>query len=182
MITKQFEGGLIKCGNYWGEERYGHIKLQLVSQSGGEDNALPAANSGFDFGTAGAIPKSSTFPQGSDSNIKRVFLVSRDDKPDQPPRKVVQLQCIGWPDFDVPEKPDTLLKLIQEVNDAACEARPEGCYRKVDEPPVLVHCKYCSFSARLVLILRRLGWCWKDRKFHRGGRYLGWPSPRPLSA
>ncbi|KIR59658.1 protein-tyrosine-phosphatase [Cryptococcus bacillisporus CA1873] len=140
MITKQFEGGLIKCGNYWGEERYGHIKLQLVSQSGGEDNALPAANSGFDFGTAGATPKSSTFPQGSDSNIKRVFLVSRDDKPDQPPRKVVQFQCIGWPDFDVPEKPDTLLKLIQEVNDAACEARPAGCYRKADEPPVLVHC------------------------------------------
>ncbi|OXG19580.1 protein-tyrosine-phosphatase [Cryptococcus neoformans Tu401-1] len=140
MITKQFEGGLIKCGNYWGEEQYGHIKLQLISQSGGEDTALPAANSGFDFGTAGATPKSSKFPEGSDSNIKRVFLVSHDGKPDQPPRKIVQLQCVGWPDFDVPETPDTLLKLIQEVNDAAHEARPEGCHRKADEPPILVHC------------------------------------------
>lgn len=121
-------------------------KTELISQSGGEDTALPAANSGFDFGTAGATPKSSKFPEGSDSNIKRVFLVSHDGKPDQPPRKIVQLQCVGWPDFDVPETPDTLLKLIQEVNDAAHEARPEGCHRKADEPPILVHCKYHNFG------------------------------------
>ncbi|TYJ57758.1 hypothetical protein B9479_001612 [Cryptococcus floricola] len=140
MITKQFEGGLIKCGNYWDQRQYGHLKLEKVKQTGGEDKGQPSAAAGFDFGPAAATPDSSHFPKGDEANITRTFLLSRTDKPEEPPRKVVQIQCVGWPDFDVPEEPDTLLRLVNDVNVAAEQVKPEGCERKSEQPPVLVHC------------------------------------------
>ncbi|WVQ73920.1 hypothetical protein IAR50_003501 [Cryptococcus sp. DSM 104548] len=140
MITKQFEGGLIKCGNYWDQRQYGPLKLEKVKQTGGEDKGQPSAAAGFDFGPAAATPQSSQFPKGDEANITRTFWLSRTDRPEEPPRKVVQIQCIGWPDFDVPEEPDTLLRLVNDVNVAAEQVKPEGCERKSEQPPVLVHC------------------------------------------
>ncbi|WWC89099.1 uncharacterized protein L201_004017 [Kwoniella dendrophila CBS 6074] len=139
MITKQFEGGLIKCGNYWGSSSYGSLQLQLVSQSGGEDQAHQPTT-GFDFGPAAVTPRSSSFPTGKERNIKRVFRLSNSDQPMEPPRTIVQIQCIGWPDFDVPETPETLFHLIKDVDIAVEESEPSGRSDRSDQPPVLVHC------------------------------------------
>ncbi|WWD17075.1 hypothetical protein CI109_101512 [Kwoniella shandongensis] len=139
MITKQYEGGLMKCGNYWNDQAYGPIRLQMVQQTGGEDH-VQQQTTGFDFGPAAVTPRSSSMNNAKEQNIKRVFELSRTDKPDEKPRKIVQIQCIGWPDFDVPESPDVLLNLIKEVDSAADDVAPNASHDRADQPPVLVHC------------------------------------------
>ncbi|KAK8864617.1 hypothetical protein IAR55_001867 [Kwoniella newhampshirensis] len=139
MITKQYEGGLMKCGNYWNDQSYGPIRLHMVQQSGGEDHVQPPTT-GFDFGAAAATPRSSSLAKPKDMNIKRIFELSRTDKPNEQPRKIVQIQCVGWPDFDVPETPDVLLNLIKEVDSAADDVAPNASRDRADQPPVLVHC------------------------------------------
>lgn len=135
-LTKQYEGGLIKCGNYWQDEQYGPLRVHLESQTGGEDK-LPQQSSGFDFGMA----SKSTEGQ-AEGNIVRTFSVSRVDKPDIPARKVVQVQCTSWPDFDVPDSPDVLVNLIEDVDQASgttCETEDDA--DRIERPPVLVHCE-----------------------------------------
>ncbi|WVR06810.1 hypothetical protein IAU60_003846 [Kwoniella sp. DSM 27419] len=139
MITKQFEGGLIKCGNYWGNRDFGPLHLKQVQQSGGEDHAQ-SATTGFDFGPAAVTPRSSSQPTGKERNIKRVFKLSNDEDPAAPPRTITQIQCIGWPDFDVPETPETLGHLIKEVDQAVDHSTPGINEDRSDQPPVLVHC------------------------------------------
>ncbi|WWC94473.1 hypothetical protein V866_001319 [Kwoniella sp. B9012] len=139
MITKQFEGGLIKCGNYWGDKAYGSLHLHVVSQTGGEDQ-VQQPTTGFDFGPAASTPRSTSFPTGKERNIKRVFKLTNHDEPDEPPRTIVQIQCIGWPDFDVPETPETLFNLIKDVDNAVEESETVGRDDRSNQPPVLVHC------------------------------------------
>ncbi|OCF39291.1 hypothetical protein I317_06916 [Kwoniella heveanensis CBS 569] len=136
MITKQFEGGLIKCGNYWGDSNYGSLRLNLVHQTGGEDLAQQPTT-GFDFGQAAVTPRSSS----QEKNIKRVFRLANTEHPEEPPRTITQIQCVGWPDFDVPETPETLGSLIREVDQAVDQQTQSGeRYDRANQPPVLVHC------------------------------------------
>jgi hypothetical protein len=107
----------------------------LVSQSGGEDEAQAAPTTGFDFGAAAAEPSQ---PGG---NIHRTFELWHNAFPGQPPRVVTQIQCVDWPDFDVPESPEILLNLMKEVDSAVATTGLTGCGEdRCDFPPVLVHC------------------------------------------
>ncbi|WRT66591.1 uncharacterized protein IL334_003550 [Kwoniella shivajii] len=139
MITKQFEGGLIKCGKYWEDSSFGALHLKAVSQTGGEDQ-VQQPTTGFDFGPTAVTPRSSSFPTGKEKNIKRVFRLSNSDHPEEPPRTIVQVQCIGWPDFDVPETPETLFELIKDVDHAVEDSTPQINDDRKNQPPVLVHC------------------------------------------
>lgn len=129
MLTKQLEGGSIKCGSYWTGGQYGPLKLELISSEGGSDHVEPV-QTGFDFGTTSDKPEAST------PNIKRVFSLTNTAEPEAAPRKVVQIQCVSWPDFDVPEDPRVLLGLIKEVDGIVEETQGESA----EKPPVLVHC------------------------------------------
>lgn len=130
-LTKQFEGGLRKCGNYWSEQTYGHLRLQLVSESGGTDVVDQSRESGFDFGTH--VPEERQTQSG---NIKRVFHLWHKD---EGPRKITQIQCLTWPDFDVPDSPEVLLTLKKDV-DNAIEEMCTGANDPCNLPPILVHC------------------------------------------
>lgn len=132
-LTKQFEGGAIKCGSYWTDGAYGPLHLQLLSTTGGED-APEKAVSGFDFHVGSDKPVTGT------PNIHRVFLLSHEEHPESPPRKITQIQCVSWPDFDVPEDPHTLLGLVKEVDHASEEMAADADDQGL-KPPVLVHCK-----------------------------------------
>lgn len=135
----------MKCGNYWQDQNYGALRLHLESQVGGEDAGQPAQTTGFDFGMP-SQPSPSANPQpgqdGQPYNIRRDFYLSHSDHPNDPPRKIVQLQCVTWPDFDVPESPDVLLALIKDVDEALREVSPEcrNGGKEQDKQPVLVHC------------------------------------------
>lgn len=154
-LTKQFEGGSVKCGNYWQDQDYGSIHIRLEAQSGGEEEKAPnAASSGFDFGPAARNPEDEK--NAAAGNIRRVFSIYRDDKPDEPPRKVVHIQCTSWPDFDVPDSPEILLDLMEDVDQASKETATTNTEEKADQPPVLVHCESSSVSAIHILTTCRL--------------------------
>jgi len=125
------------------------MRIQLVSQTGGDDDGPPPAASGFgfDFGPAAAPPRSDNASGDADSTIKRTFMLSCSDQPDRPPRKVVQIQSTAWPDFDVPATPHVLLNIMQDVDntmDELCGPELEDRGR-ADHPPVLVHCTLHSW-------------------------------------
>lgn len=114
------------------------MRVSQISQTGGDDKTQ-TATTGFDFGMAASTPKNADTEQAS--HIKRVFEVTNDDHPEASPRKIVQIQCVSWPDFDVPESADVLLDLIRDVDEAFGEIF--GTAKNLDrqeEPPVLVHC------------------------------------------
>ena len=147
MLTKQFEGGLVKCGNYWDQEQYGPFRVSLVSQTGGEDKK-PDASTGFDFGMSFNSPGASEAPPPQ--NIRRVFTLTRSDRPSEPARKIVQVQCTAWPDFDVPDTPDILVDLMRDVDEASNETAPANAEDRADCPPVLVHCECDDMSKVMV--------------------------------
>ena len=129
---------MIKCGNYWADQTYGSLQVHLVSQTGGEDER-PAEVSGFNF-----FPAEKNFAKasrrGSDAeveNIHRTFTLSNKSGEF---RKVVQVQCTWWPDFDVPESPDVLLDLLRDVSIATNEVCDSGM-TEANRPPILVHCR-----------------------------------------
>ncbi|CAK9780732.1 unnamed protein product [Cutaneotrichosporon oleaginosum] len=135
MLTKQFEGGLLKCGNYWQEQQYGDLNLRLVSQTGGEDEVEQKPTTGFDFGAAAAAPSR------RGGNIHRTFELRHNACLDQPPRVVTQIQCVDWPDFDIPESPEILLNLMKEVDSVVAKTGLTGCGEdRCEFPPVVVHC------------------------------------------
>ncbi|KIJ45249.1 hypothetical protein M422DRAFT_251429 [Sphaerobolus stellatus SS14] len=128
MLTRQIEGALEKCGCYWRQNTYGPFRLDLVSSDGDEEIEVRSAapQLGFDFG----VP---TMPVDADKSIvRRTFMFSHADYPEIPPRKVTQLQYLGWPDFDVPDDPKGLLVLMKQVNALRAESRSQD--------PVLLHC------------------------------------------
>ena len=100
--------------------------MHQESQTGGEDAPQPA---GFDFGMATSPPEA--------GHIKRVFKIRHSGHLGE--KTVIQLQCISWPDFDVPETPEVLLSLIREVDTAMEEVH--GDDERGQLPPVLVHCE-----------------------------------------
>jgi protein tyrosine phosphatase len=140
-LTKQFEGGLLKCGNYWKDGEYGALRLKIISQAGGED-AVQQGSTGFDFRVATSPEVGNVVSEAHIPNITRVFELTHTGHPSAAPRRITQIQCISWPDFDVPEQPDTLLNLIKEV-DEAMDSVPTTRTSEDDRqsmPPLLVHC------------------------------------------
>jgi hypothetical protein len=177
-LTKQFEGGACKCGAYWTAGQYGPFHLEHVSTEGGEDTAEKDV-SGFNFHVGGNSGPSSEAP-----NIKRTFLLSHSEHPEEKPRKVIQLQCVAWPDFDVPEDPRLLLGLVKEVDKAAVDV-PDEKDDQSRKAPVLVHCKHSlselylpDFKPLIAVLCCRLGWCRSYRQLYGGRLDLGWLAPR----
>ena len=138
-LTKQFEGGLLKCGNYWDQSTYGSLRISLDSQTGGDDQRV-AETPGFNFGSA-FNDKTTQAAEEEQDNIHRTFTLRNSNGES---RKVVQIQCTAWPDLDVPESPEVLLTLLRDVN-VAVEGLCEGDQGRAYQPPVLVHCE-CGHS------------------------------------
>lgn len=134
MLTKQFEGGSIKCGTYWTDGQYGPLRLELIATEGEKEGSHPVGAADFGFPT---IDDNNGSASSETSNIKRVFELSHADYPDVAPRKLVQIQCVSWPDFDVPDDPRVLLNLCKEVDATVDELSADSDGQK---PPVLVHC------------------------------------------
>ncbi|KAI0321012.1 hypothetical protein OF83DRAFT_1280764 [Amylostereum chailletii] len=128
MLTREVEGATVKSGNYWSATRFGPLRLKLVSTtaSGGPEGEAQRAQqpqSGFFFPTHHSPPKhpgrsdsdDSSEGMDRDSTIRRVLELSHSGYPHLPPRRVVHLQYLEWPDMNVPDDPKGILRLIREV-------------------------------------------------------------------
>lgn len=144
MLTKEHEGGTIKCGRYWTEGQHGPFELKLVMTSGAkeEDDFGGSFFSTKDTSDETCFSNSQRDEDLEKHNhtIRRVFEVSNIEHPEQGVKTVTHLQYLGWPDMDVPVNPKSLLRLICEVDDLI-----EGVYQKGDaerqpSPCILLHC------------------------------------------
>lgn len=129
MLTKQVEGAQEKCGCYWRENSYGPLRLEPLSSTGDEEIEVRSAppTLGFDFG----VP---TMPEDAEkATVRRTFLLSHVDHPEVLPRKVTQIQYLGWPDYDVPDNPQGILGPIRMVDALRAENGDAGS-------PLLLHC------------------------------------------
>lgn len=174
MITKQFEAGHNKCGRYWESRAYGNLKLQAVSQVGGDD-AMPAGDgqTGFDFGFKFETPARAEPPEIA-GNIKRRFTLANTDYPSDPPREIVQIQCTAWPDHDVPDDPHVLLDLMRTVDasvEELCGADDIHARDRQDFPPVVVHCSAgVGRSGSYILVDAISDGLRRERRAARAGR------------
>ncbi len=147
MLTKQFEGGSIKCGKYWLDGTYGPLTLELISMEGEQPSATPAVV-GFDFQTASPSQDDDVPP------IKRHFFLSHADHPQAGKRRITQVQSLSWPDFDVPSDPRTVLHLLKDVDTATEELAVYNSQDSPLKPPVLVHCEWRMSGALRLLLCR----------------------------
>ena len=144
MLTHFHEGGREKCGNYFRDGRYGPITVRTKMSGDGHRPPSPsrsAAPAGF-FEVTAPQPMAPRTPGASltekthgfdlDRTLKRTLLVVHDDDPPgQPPREILHVQYIAWPDFDVPPDIEEVLKLVEDL-----KAVPGGDA----EHPILAHC------------------------------------------
>ncbi|KAL5495762.1 PTP2 [Sanghuangporus weigelae] len=137
MLTKEYEGGSIKCGKYWSDGQYGPLRLKCISVSGATD--IENSEGGGEFFSA-PHKDASGFVAAEDKEnnltIRRTFELSHVDHPELPPRNITQLQYLGWPDMDVPVNPRSLLRLLFEVD----EMTDRDILTSGKPSPILLHC------------------------------------------
>ncbi|THH12170.1 hypothetical protein EW145_g171 [Phellinidium pouzarii] len=151
MLTRECEGGSIKCGNYWSNEQYGPFLLKRVSKDGAKEEELPISDStggGF-FDESFLETKERSYRRaGADDadavhnhTIRRVFELSHSGHPEIKPRTINHLQYLGWPDMDVPVSPKGLLRLMFEVDELVDRTNEHADVKdKCGASPALFHC------------------------------------------
>lgn len=150
MLTKQFEGGTIKCGNYWADGQYGPYQLKCVSTSGAKDeedpgglNRIGSTSGGF-FALNPLDWKENKVGEDDKHNhtICRKFELSHAAYPHKKPRIITQLQYLGWPDMNVPATPKGLLSFMRQVDELVDQtnAEPDSEDDTRKARPALLHC------------------------------------------
>ena len=147
MLTREVEGATIKCGTYWIGTAFGPLRLRLVSLETPPATADQRPTSAGFF-TQLSVPSSRQIPHSAGSKrchrpqhyttdpretVKRVFELTHTDYPDAKPRKIVQLQYLGWQDMNVPDDPRSLLGLIKQVENAVEETRSARDLSKIED-------------------------------------------------
>ena len=122
-----------KCGAYWKESSYGPLSLRLVSTETTHADEQPSPTVHF----------------STPHTVKRVFELSHTAYPATPPRKIIHLQYLEWPDMNVPDDPRGVLGLVRQVDEAVQQTRrwnqpqsTSGVDQRAlgDNSPVLLHC------------------------------------------
>ena len=154
MLTHLVEGGREKCGNYFVDGRYGPITVQTERSSHADQPPASAGGGGAGgffsamdcqrSGSGGLSPLpatsggASSAVQTGSSTRRRILLVRHDDDaPNAAPRRVLHVQYLAWPDFDIPPDATDVLSLVREVNAAQEASLAET---GVEAGPVLAHC------------------------------------------
>ena len=156
MLTREMEGAVVKCENYWCSSSYGPIRLKLLSTSAATPSASTERSvAGMNF----SLPPK----RASATTIKRVFELTNTRFSGSKPRIVTHFQYLEWPDMNVPDDPRGILGLIKEVDAAIAASSPlaasdctDICSTPVDDlvdsttgvaqhalgkkSPVLLHC------------------------------------------
>ncbi|KAL4069294.1 hypothetical protein J3A83DRAFT_4250288 [Scleroderma citrinum] len=127
MLTREVENSMVKCGTYWADTSYGPFRLELLSTS---PPLTPAMTNSTDMNKEGFFfalrePRArSRGVKSAPTTITRRFALSHTSYPGVPPRCIVHLQYLDWPDMNVPEDPRGVLGLIKRVERAVAESSP----------------------------------------------------------
>ena len=165
MLTREVEGAMIKCGAYWMGTAFGPLRLRLVSLETPPAQADQRPTSAGFF-TQLSVP-SRQIPHSAGSKtchgpqhyttdpqetVKRVFELTHTGYPDAKPRKIVQLQYLGWQDMNVPDDPRGLLGLIKQVEDAVEETDSARDLSNIENrDPIMNEVDQCTGIAKHAL-------------------------------
>lgn len=161
MLTREHESGRLQSHPYWLASQYGdHIRLTkleeiVLDQQGNKmrsDECEGVLGSSADQGGA-LFPSMPSQPQHHSASaakrepttVRRTFLLKNLAEPHAEPRRVIQLQYIAWPDYHIPETPESLLLLIDMAAGAqnAADADVRNAVsrgRTGTAGPMVVHC------------------------------------------
>ncbi|ETS62384.1 hypothetical protein PaG_03471 [Moesziomyces aphidis] len=161
MLTREHESGRLQSHPYWLASQYGdHIRLTkleevVLDQQGNKmrsEECEGVLGSSTDQGGA-LFPSMPPQPQHHSASagkrepttVRRTFLLKNLAEPHAEPRRVVQLQYIAWPDYHIPETPESLLLLIDMAAGAqnAADADVRSAVsrgRTGTAGPMVVHC------------------------------------------
>uniref|UniRef100_V5F222 Protein tyrosine phosphatase n=2 Tax=Kalmanozyma brasiliensis (strain GHG001) TaxID=1365824 RepID=V5F222_KALBG len=164
MLTREHESGRLQSHPYWLNTAYGDSmrlnKLEEVvldeagqtmrpEECNGVLNNDKQQDGGALFPT---MPSQTASQQPSSQNdkrepttVRRTFLLKNLSDPQAAPRRIVQLQYIAWPDYHIPETPESLLTLMDLADSAQNAAdsevsRSRGRGRATSAGPMVVHC------------------------------------------
>ncbi|KAJ6569574.1 hypothetical protein B0H19DRAFT_1257200 [Mycena capillaripes] len=151
MLTREVEGAMVKCGSYWRPGTYGPLRVELLGcaadgcrgvcplcsgEATTEGGVGGVGAGGFFAGAAtthnpapGHPQSPQPTPPASQQLIKRTLRLTHAAHPSAPPRRVVQLQYLGWPDMNVPEDARGVLGLVWEVGKVVEEVGREEAGR-----------------------------------------------------
>lgn len=163
MLTREHESGRLQSHPYWLNTAYGDAlrltKLEevVLDQAGHQMRSEECSHLLGNHQEAGALfptmpsshsaASSSTCaqPKREPTTVRRTLLLRNLAEPQVAPRKIVQLQYIAWPDYHIPETPQSLLTLIDLAdsvqNAADAELRSSASRGRAQTAgPMVVHC------------------------------------------
>jgi len=140
MVTREHEAGRIQAHRYWDASCYGRdVRLRQISERcfdsrGNEVDDAEAANrlgrNANDEAGGGMFPTMPAATTGPSDKprpvlIRRTFTLANAAEPEAGERQITQLQYVAWPDYTVPESPESLLRLLDVADAAQFEAEQE---------------------------------------------------------
>ncbi|KAJ1025217.1 hypothetical protein NDA16_002721 [Ustilago loliicola] len=165
MLTREHESGRLQSHPYWLKSKFGDsIRLtkleEVVLDEAGQKMRPEQCNGvlnkesqdgGALFPTMPSHSSQQHKYDGSDkkrepTTVRRTFLLKNLSEPQSAPRRIVQLQYIAWPDYHIPETPESLLTLMDIADGAQNSADAElrgSVTRGRGVPaagPMVVHC------------------------------------------
>ncbi|KAJ9474604.1 Tyrosine-protein phosphatase 3 [Pseudozyma hubeiensis] len=165
MLTREHESGRLQSHPYWLDTAHGDsIRLtkleEVVLDEAGhpmrseESNGVLSKdqNGGALFPTMpasqqdnGATTSAASASKREPTTVRRTFLLKNLSEPQAAPRKIIQLQYIAWPDYHIPETPQSLLTLMDladSVQNTADVELSRSLTRGGSQSagPMVVHC------------------------------------------
>ncbi|CDU22358.1 related to Protein-tyrosine phosphatase, receptor type 1 [Sporisorium scitamineum] len=169
MLTREHESGRLQSHPYWLNTAYGdfirltkleEVVLDEAGQTMRAEECSGVLNKNQDGGalfpsmpshslsqqqSSGAAGQDGSERKREPTTVRRTFLLKNLSEPQAAPRRVVQLQYIAWPDYHIPETPQSLLTLMDFAdsvqNAADTELRSSATQGRTSSAgPMVVHC------------------------------------------
>lgn len=163
MLTREHESGRLQSHPYWLNTAYGdsmrlnkleEVVLDEAGQTMRPEECKGVLNDKQQDGGAlfPTMPSQTPSQQASGpsgkrepTTVRRTFLLKNLSDPQAAPRRIVQLQYIAWPDYHIPETPESLLTLMDLADSAQNAAdtevsRSRSRGRATSAGPMVVHC------------------------------------------
>lgn len=157
MLTREHESGRLQSHPYWLQSEFGDsIRLtkleEVVLDEAGQKMRSEECNGVLNKDNDGGALFPTMPPQSQQKDgvsggkrepttIRRTFLLKNLSEPQSAPRRVVQLQYIAWPDYHIPETPESLLTLMDMADAAQNDADADiSAPRGASAGPMVVHC------------------------------------------
>lgn len=164
MLTREHESGRIQSHPYWLESKYGpHIRLDkleevVLDQYGREmppeqcaDLAKDNTDGGQLFPNMVVNEPEKDLQDRVPTTVRRIFRLRNLADRGAAVRRIVHLQYVAWPDYHIPDAPDSLLSFMNmaDTSQHAADTELRQQQRGLSQPtlwsqpvagPMVVHC------------------------------------------